>query len=79
MLEKRKASSRKPKVAPVIGSKVKLDKMLRKQMKTLSLSSSTALKARKIDINDESSSSSDADDEMQGVNAAASVPRIGNS
>ena len=34
----RKANSRKPKVAPVMGSKVKLDKMLKKQMGALSLS-----------------------------------------
>ena len=76
MDDKRKAMKRKPKVAPVIGSQVKLDKMLKKQMKSLSLGSA-ATKSRKINMEDDESSGSSEDEGMQGVTSAAmSVPRI---
>eukprot|EP00354_Favella_ehrenbergii_P002844 CAMPEP_0170473138 /NCGR_PEP_ID=MMETSP0123-20130129/15086_1 /TAXON_ID=182087 /ORGANISM="Favella ehrenbergii, Strain Fehren 1" /LENGTH=65 /DNA_ID=CAMNT_0010741943 /DNA_START=134 /DNA_END=331 /DNA_ORIENTATION=- len=61
MNEQRKMLSRKPKVPPVMGSKVKMDKMLKKQMKSLSLGSSAATKARKINMED-SASDSDMED-----------------
>ena len=77
MTEKRKSASRKPKVAPVMGSKVKMDKMLKKSMKALSLGSSAATKARKIDM---AASDDDSDSDMEGVEqsgqaAALAVPR----
>ena len=79
MLATRKANTRKPKVAPVMGSKVKMDKMLKKQMDALSLSgSSKAMKARKLDMQDDSSSGDEDDEGMEGVSSAALVPRIGN-
>ena len=53
--ESRNKMARKPKVPPVIGSKVKLDKMLAKQMKSLSIG-----QKRKINMED-SSSESDGD------------------
>ena len=74
MTEKRKLMSRKPKVPPVVGSKVKLDKMLKKQMKSLSISGSGATKARKINMED---SASDSEMEDSGQAAALSVPRFG--
>ena len=60
MDEQRKMSARKPKVPPVIGSKVKLDKMLKKQMKGLSLGGQSAMKSRKIKMED--SEDSDMED-----------------
>ena len=77
----RKARTRKPKVAPVIGSQVKLDKMLKKQMQSMSITTSGGSKAaaaKKLNMADESSS--DGEDGMQGVtSAAASVPRMAAS
>ena len=80
MDDKRRAKTRKPKVAPVIGSQVKLDKMLKKQMKQLSLGS-VATKSRKINMEDDESSGSSDDEGMEGVTSAANqaamaVPRI---
>ena len=45
----------------MIGSKVKLDKMLQKQMKSMSIGSTAATKNRKINIED-SESESDEDE-----------------
>ena len=76
---KRKATTRKPKVAPVIGSKVKLDKMSKKQMQALSIGSgaktSAAAKAKKLNMEDDEDSEDDQD--MQGVTNA--VPRMAAS
>ena len=60
--EQRKLRTRKPKVAPVIGSKVKLEKMLKKSMKGLSLGSAKAVKAKKLNMDDSSSGESDDDE-----------------
>ena len=79
----RKAINRKPKVAPVIGSKVKLEKMLKRQMKTLSIGSSKATKAKKLNMEDSSSGSdgeAEGDEQMDtGENQALMVPRIGQA
>ena len=62
----RKAKTRKPKVAPVIGSKVKMDKMLKKQMQALNIGSGAgqtksqaATKAKKLNMADDIDSSDD--------------------
>ena len=57
-----KMKLKKKKVAPVIGSEVKLAKMLRKQMKTMSISSE-ARDRRKINLKDSDSSDSGEEDE----------------
>ena len=76
MTEKRKTASRKPKVAPVMGSKVKMDKMLKKSMKALSIGSAAATKGRKIDMASDNDSDSDMEgDEQNGQAAALAVPR----
>ena len=71
----RKAKTRKPKVAPVMGSKVKMDKMLKKSMASLSLGGSAATKKtaagnKKINMADEESS---GDEEMAGANTVARI------
>ena len=66
MTEKRKAVSRKPKVPPVMGSKVKLEKMLKKSMKALSIGSSAATKSRKIDLAGSDDDSDSDDQQMEG-------------
>ena len=58
-----KMKPKKKKVAPVIGSEVKLAKMLRKQMKTMHISSDARDK-KKIDLKDSDSSNSE-DEGMQ--------------
>ena len=74
MNENRKMATRKPKVPPVMGSKVKMDKMLKKQMETLSIGGSKAAKGRKINMADSGSDSEEGDD---GQAAALAVPRYG--
>ena len=78
----RKARTRKPKVAPVIGSQVKLDKMLKKQMQSMSITTnkSQSAAAKKLNMADESSSDED-EETMQGVTSAraAAVPRLAAS
>ena len=61
--------ARKPVVPPKIGSKVKLEKMLAKSMKTLTIGS-------KRKINMEDSSSGDSDEEDEGMNVDQLVPKI---
>ena len=51
-----------------------MDKMLKKQMKSLSLSSKKAMTGRKINMQD---SESDSEMEDSGKAAALSVPRVG--
>ena len=80
----RKARTRKPKVAPVIGSQVKLDKMLKKQMQAMTITNSgganksQAAAAKKLNMAD-ASSSDDGEEAMQGVTRAAAVPRLAAS
>ena len=78
MNAKRKALSRKPKVAPVMGSKVKMEKMLKRQMKSMSLSTKAATKSRKINMDESSSDDdSDASQGMEGVeNSAARAAQL---
>ena len=77
----RKAKSRKPKVAPVVGSKVKMEKMIARQMKTMSLSSAKATKSKKLNMDDDSSESEDeaaqGEEAMETTeNAALLVPKL---
>ena len=77
MTAQRKAVSRKPKVAPVMGSKVKMDKMLKKSMKALSIGSAAATKGRKIDMASDDDSDSDMEGgEQSGQAAALAVRRV---
>merc|ERR1711957_564349 len=71
----RKTASHKPKVPPVMGSKVKMEKMLKKSMASLTVSGKSATNARKINMAD---SESDDDSEMEdgGQAAALAVPRV---
>ena len=72
MSEMRNKRARKPKVPPKIGSKVKLEKMLQKQMKTLSIG-----EKRKINMEDSSSDSEDGEvsEEIMEVDQIT-VPKI---
>ena len=69
MNAQRKVMSRKPKVPPVIGSKVKIEKMLKRQMNSLSLATTKATMAKKINMDD--SSSGEDDDEAADADEAA--------
>ena len=69
MSEQRNKRARKPKVAPKIGSKVKLEKMLAKQMKSLSIGGK-----RKINM-DDSSSDSDGEDGEEPMQVDQVVPK----
>ena len=68
--EARNKKARKPVVPPKIGSQVKLEKMLAKSMKTLSIGAK-----RKINMED-SSSDSEGEVEEEGMNVDQVVPKL---
>ena len=68
--EARNKRARKPKVAPKIGSTVKLEKILARSMKSLSIGNK-----RKINMEDSSSDSDEAEDDGA-MNVDQIVPKI---